>query len=141
MFGPAGTAYVFFSYGMHWCLNVVTRPPGEPAAVLIRALEPLDGIDIMMRRRGVRQARALCSGPGKLSQALGVTGTFNGHPLDRGRLVIEGPPQRPGGEIVAGPRIGIRKAADWPLRFAVGESPWLSRPALPAATRQPTARC
>ncbi len=126
MFGPPGTAYVYLSYGVHWCLNVVTDRDGFPGAVLVRALEPLDGRDVMMARRGGR-VRHLTTGPGRLTQALAITGELDGHPLDRPPLTLH----RPGGtlpDIGVGPRIGINRAADWPLRFVDRASAWLSRP-------------
>ena len=129
MFGPPGTAYVYRSYGVHWCINVVTEREGEPCAVLVRALEPVVGIPTMERRRGKSDARALCSGPGKLCQALGITREQDGHDLGRGPLRLLRPRRRGRLEIAAGPRIGITRAADWPLRFYVAGSPWLSRPA------------
>jgi DNA-3-methyladenine glycosylase len=129
MFGPAGTAYVYFIYGMHWCFNVVTEREGYPAAVLVRALEPLEGIAVMRRRRGVDRERLLCSGPARLCQALGITGAANGKPLDDPRLRILPPVRRPGRAPAVTPRIGIRAAADWPLRFVEAASPWTSRPA------------
>ena len=129
MFGPPGQAYVYFTYGMHWCANAVTEAVDYPAAVLIRALEPLEGIDIMRRRRGMDGIRALCSGPAKLCQALGIAGGHNRRWLDEARFRILGPPDRPIAEIVTGPRIGISRAVDWPLRFVVKGSSWLSRPA------------
>jgi len=124
LYGPPGTAYVYFTYGMHWCLNAVTEPLDFPAAVLIRALEPLAGFPTMRKRRG---KEPLCSGPARLCEALGVTGDLNGVPLQRGllRIVRGTAPKR--GEIASGPRIGITQAADWPLRFYLKGSPWVSR--------------
>lgn len=127
LFARPGTAYVYFTYGMHWCLNAVTEREGFPAAVLIRALEPLEGVPIMRRRRGRRAERELCSGPAKLCQALGISGTEDGTALTRGplRVVQNGTRQRYA--IIATPRVGIRHAADWPLRFLIKDSPWVSR--------------
>jgi DNA-3-methyladenine glycosylase len=124
LYGPPGTAYVYFTYGMHWCLNAVTELQDFPAAVLIRALEPIEGFATMRKRRG---KEPLCSGPARLCEALGVTGALNGVSLQRGSLrIVEGTaPKR--GEIVTGPRIGITQAADWPLRFYLKDSPWVSR--------------
>ena len=124
LYGPPGTAYVYFTYGMHWCLNAVTEPREYPAAVLIRALEPIAGLETMRVRRG---KDPLCSGPARLCEALGVTGALNGVSLQRGvlRIVEASSPRR--GEIMTGPRIGIRQAADWPLRFYLKDSPWVSR--------------
>jgi DNA-3-methyladenine glycosylase len=124
LYGPPGTAYVYFTYGMHWCLNAVTEEREFPAAVLIRALEPIAGFETM---RGRRRKEPLCSGPARLCAALGVTGRLNGASLQRGLLrIVEGTkPKR--SDIVAGPRIGITQAADWPLRFYLKNSPWLSR--------------
>ncbi|HWP37113.1 MAG TPA: DNA-3-methyladenine glycosylase [Gemmatimonadales bacterium] len=130
LFGPPGTCYVYFTYGAHWCVNAVTERDGYPAAVLIRALEPLDGIMAMRRRRGVAELELLCAGPGRLCQALGIDGRFNGLPLSRPPLRILARNQRPKA-ATAGPRIGVSRAADWPLRFCVAGSPWLSRPAPP----------
>ena len=129
MFAPPGTAYVYFTYGMHWCLNAVTEREGFPAAVLIRALEPLEGLAIMRRRRGGARVpdRALCSGPAKLCQALGITGRNDGEPLTRGRLRILRNHARQHGAIIVTPRIGITRAVEWPLRFVVKGSPWVSR--------------
>ena len=124
LYGPPGTAYVYFTYGMHWCLNAVTEPQDYPAAVLIRALEPIAGYATMRRRRG---KEPLCSGPARLCEALGVTGELNGVSLQRGLLrIVEGKKPKPG-DIVTGPRIGITQAADWPLRFYVKDSPYVSR--------------
>jgi DNA-3-methyladenine glycosylase len=131
MFGVPGIAYVYHIYGMHWCLNVVTDEPGFPAAVLIRALEPSRGIDAMRLRRMRGQQRlpdtALASGPGKLAAALGISGNHDGHPLCCAPLWITAGPPVDSGLILAGPRIGISRAAEWPLRFRVANSPWVSR--------------
>jgi len=109
---------------MHWCLNAVTEPREYPAAVLIRALEPIAGFETMRVRR---RKDPLCSGPARLCEALGVTGALNGVSLQRGVLrIVEGSSPRRG-EIMTGPRIGIRQAADWPLRFYLKDSPWVSR--------------
>jgi len=128
MFGPPGIAYVYRIYGLHWCLNVVTGAEGYPAAVLIRAVEPLEGVDAMRRRRGDgRPERTLTNGPGKLAEAMGITGRENGHPLDRPPLLIlEGVAIEDSG-VAIGPRIGVSRAADWPLRFHVQGNPWVSR--------------
>lgn len=126
LFGPPGTAYVYFIYGSHWCFNAVTEREGYPAAVLIRALEPLWGIELMARRRGRGETKLLCSGPGRLCQALGIDGSFNGAPLDRGPLRIlagDGSSR----EVEIGPRVGITRAANWPLRFSLKSSPYRSR--------------
>lgn len=128
LFGPPGTAYVFRSYGIHWCLNAVTEREGRPTAVLIRALEPIAGLERMGARRGTHDRRRLCAGPGMLTQALGVTGACDGVRLDRGALRILPDSGAARIDIVAGPRIGISKAADWPLRFVIRGSPWISRP-------------
>ena len=127
LFGRPGTAYVYFIYGMYWCVNAVTMAEDYPAAVLIRALEPLAGLGAMRRRRRTHDLHRLCSGPGKLCAALGITGTLNGARLD-GRRVGIYPPEWWGEEavphrVVTTPRIGITKAANWPLRFVVAGSP------------------
>jgi DNA-3-methyladenine glycosylase len=129
LFGPPGTAYVFRSYGVHWCLNAVTEREGVPTAVLIRALEPVRGLRTMAARRGREDPADLCRGPGRLCQALGVTGAQDGVRLDRGPLRILPPDDAGSFEAVAGPRVGISSARDWPLRFCVRGSRWLSRPA------------
>jgi DNA-3-methyladenine glycosylase len=128
LYGPPGTAYVYFTYGMHWCLNAVTEAEGYPAAVLIRALEPLAGLETMRRRRGGAAVpdRRLCAGPARLCEALGVTRLLNGVSLQRGPLrIVRGPARRPA--LTRGPRIGITEATDWPLRFYYEGSPWISR--------------
>ena len=129
MFGPVGHVYVYRSYGIHWCLNLVAGE-ARGAAVLIRALEPRDGIEAMRERRGVTPLRQLCSGPGKLCQALGVTRALDSASLDDARWRIE--PRVTEGPVLAGLRIGISKAADRPWRFGLAGSPFLSRP-LPQA--------
>ena len=131
MFGPPGIAYVYRIYGVHWCLNAVTHEEHYPAAVLIRAVQPIDGISVMMRRRfgagAVANERQLASGPGKLAAAFAIDGAVDGHPLDHAPLWIEAGERVARRDIVAGPRIGITKAADWPLRFCIRNSTWLSR--------------
>ena len=125
MFGPVGRAYVYRSYGIHWCLNVVCGPdPGS--AVLIRAIEPTAGIAAMQRRRGMKEPRALCSGPGKLCEALGVSIRHNGLPLDRPPFELRGRTAAP--EIAVGPRIGITKAVEQPWRYGLKGSRYLSKP-------------
>jgi DNA-3-methyladenine glycosylase len=127
MFGPAGHAYVYRSYGIHWCLNVVCGDEGTASAILLRALEPARGAQEMQARRGARaEPRLLCSGPGRLCQALGITGADDGLPLDRPPFRIEA--RRGDVEIVTGPRIGITKAVDLPWRYGLAGSPYLSRP-------------
>jgi DNA-3-methyladenine glycosylase len=128
MFGAPGIAYVYRIYGVHWCLNAVTHTQDFPAAVLIRAVEPQHGLDVMRERRGERlKDRDLASGPGKLAQAFGIDGRCDGHPLDRAPLWIEAGDKVANRDIVCGPRIGITRAIEWPLRFCVRESLWLSR--------------
>lgn len=127
LFGAPGTAYVFFTYGMHWCLNAVTERDDYPAAVLLRALEPLEGTEVMRRRRGGQPDRALTSGPAKLAQALGVTGRLDGHALGRVPLRILPGPAVSVEDVEVTPRIGIRRAVDWPLRFVIRGSPFASR--------------
>ena len=126
MYGRPGTAYVYFTYGLHWCLNAVTERLGFPAAVLIRALEPLEGLPLMRRRRGRVRDADLCAGPARLCQALGITGRENGRVLTNGRLRIARDRRRRAPVAVTG-RVGITDAADWPLRFVIAGSEWLSR--------------
>jgi DNA-3-methyladenine glycosylase len=125
MFGPPGHAYVYRSYGIHWCLNLVCGAEGTAEAVLIRALEPTAGLDEQRRRRGVDDVRALCSGPGKLCQALGITREHDGLPLDVPPFRIEQRAEVP--EIVTGPRIGITQATELSWRYALAGSPFMSR--------------
>jgi DNA-3-methyladenine glycosylase len=127
LFGPAGTWYVYLSYGVHWCANLVCGKVGEAGAVLLRALEPVTGLELMRERRGGVADRQLCSGPGKLCQALAITRDIDGAPMRRSQVKVF---QRSGARppaTVATPRIGITKAADWPLRFVIDGSPWTSR--------------
>lgn len=127
-FGEGGHAYVFLNYGVHCCLNAIAGPAGEPGCVLLRAVEPLDGVATMARRRGVpASARRLASGPGNLTRAFGVTLRDSGADLTSGSLVIE-PRDRAPGAIAAGPRIGITRAVERPLRFWVEGDPHVSRP-------------
>jgi DNA-3-methyladenine glycosylase len=129
MFGPAGIAYVYLIYGAHWCINAVTDEVDFPAAVLVRAARPVEGIDVARERRPGRPDRELMRGPGNLARALGITGAQNGHPLDAPPLWIAAGRTVPDAEVATGPRIGIHKdrAADWPLRFWIGGSPWVSK--------------
>ena len=126
MFGPPGHAYVYRSYGIHWCLNFVCEGEGEASAVLVRALEPAHGIERMRERRGLDDARLLCAGPGRLCEALGITRAQDGLPLDEPPFELRVRPQEP--EIVVGPRIGITRAADLPWRYGLAGSRFLSRP-------------
>jgi DNA-3-methyladenine glycosylase len=128
LFGPAGRAYVYFIYGMHECLNVVAEKKGEPGCVLIRALAPLAGLQVMSERRGWHGAvRGLANGPGKLTQALAITRKDYGQRLDRGSLAIRAFREKPAFSIAVTPRIGIKQCADWPLRFTWAGHPCLSK--------------
>jgi DNA-3-methyladenine glycosylase len=127
LFGPPGTAYVYRSYGIHALLNVVVEPPDVGAAVLIRALEPVDGLEAMRARRGCEGIEDLCSGPGKLTQALGIGLERNGTHLGDGPIALLAPEGSPP-TLVTGARIGITKAADLPWRFSAAGSRYVSRP-------------
>jgi DNA-3-methyladenine glycosylase len=126
MFGPPGRAYVYRSYGIHWCLNFVCREAGHGAGVLIRAIEPLAGIEAMRERRGVEDLRSLCSGPGRVGQALGITHDLDGHRLDQPPFRVWAAETQH--DILAGPRIGISKAMEVHWRFGLAGSRFLSRP-------------
>lgn len=130
LFGPPGTWYVYLSYGVHWCANLVCQGEGEASAVLLRALEPLKGWETMRERRSGVADGALCSGPGKLCQALGVTRALDGMHMPTSPARVERGVPGLLREAVTAPRVGITKAADWPLRFFVAGSPWISRPAI-----------
>ena len=126
MFGPAGFSYVYRSYGMHWCVNFVCEEEGSASAVLIRALEPTHGLAAMRRRRGLTEPRALCSGPGKLCEALGITIAHSELPLDKPPIALYARAQKP--EIAIGIRIGITKAIELPWRYGLKGSKFLSKP-------------
>lgn len=137
MFGPPGHAYVYRSYGLHWCLNFVCREAGHGAGVLIRALEPTDGLDRMRARRGLEALPLLCAGPGRVGQALGIDASFNGKALDAAPFRLVGPPgDHPPAVVEIGPRIGISKAIDVPWRFGEKGSRFLSRPFGPPPTHR-----
>jgi DNA-3-methyladenine glycosylase len=125
MFGPPGRAYVYRSYGIHWCLNLVCGGVGAAEAALIRALEPTSRLDEQRRRRGIEDERSLCSGPGKLCQALGISEEHDGLALDR--LPFDLQPRLETPEIATGPRIGITRAAERSWRYGLAGSPFLSR--------------
>ena len=126
MFGPPGHAYVYRSYGIHWCLNLVCEEEGSAAAVLIRALEPTDGLEVMRERRGLDDARLLAAGPGRLCEALGVSREHDGLSLANPPFEFRAAHERP--EVAAGTRIGISVAVERPWRYAEAGSRWLSRP-------------
>src|SRR6266404_5537304 len=126
MFGPPGFSYVYRSYGIHWCVNFVCEKEGSASAVLIRALQPTHGIPAMRRRRGLQDERSLCSGPGKLTQALAITEEYNGLPLDASPIALHARADKP--DIVAGVRIGISRAVELPWRYGLKGSKFLSKP-------------
>ncbi len=126
MFGPPGCAYVYRSYGIHWCLNFVCEAEGHGAGVLIRAIEPVIGVQKMHERRGVKNVLELCSGPGKVGQALAIAHAYNGMSLNEPPFELI--PAAKSVDVVSGPRIGISKAVDLPWRFGLANSPFLSKP-------------
>ena len=126
MFGPPGHLYVYRSYGIHWCANLVCGEEGKGAAVLLRALQPTAGLDRMRARRGLDDARLLCSGPGRLTEALGITGDHDGLPLDRPPFELYARPEPVA--VATGPRVGITRATDVPWRYVLRGSALVSRP-------------
>jgi DNA-3-methyladenine glycosylase len=128
LFGPPGHAYVYLIYGMYECLNLVAEPEGTPGCVLVRAIEPLVGLELMRRRRPkARSIEELASGPAKLTMAMGITRRHNGADVTRGPLTVHSPGDKSEVEITATPRIGIRHAKDWPLRFLIAGNRFVSR--------------
>jgi DNA-3-methyladenine glycosylase len=132
MFGPPGHAYVYRSYGIHWCLNFVCEEVGSASAVLIRALEPRAGLEVMRERRRLEDERILCAGPGRLCEALGITRDHDSLPLDRPPFELLAREEEP--EITVGPRIGITKAVEQPWRYALTGSRFLSRALRPGGS-------
>jgi DNA-3-methyladenine glycosylase len=126
LFGPPGSWYVYLSYGVHWCANLVCEGEGTASAVLLRALEPVEGVEGMRERRGRMDDRDLCSGPGKLCQALGITRDLDGRMMPKSDVVVRPTSVALPFDVLATPRIGITKAADWPLRFVVHGNPHVS---------------
>ncbi|HWL38887.1 MAG TPA: DNA-3-methyladenine glycosylase [Gemmatimonadaceae bacterium] len=128
LYGPPGTSYVYFIYGMYWCFNAVTREEGLPSAVLVRALEPLDGVDLMQRRRPRAESLTdLTSGPGKLCSALGIVGSMSSMRLQRKPIVIRAGEPIPDTRVRVTTRIGITRCADWPMRWIVDGNPYVSK--------------
>jgi DNA-3-methyladenine glycosylase len=128
IFGPPGHAYVYLSYGVHECFNIVAEQVGQPGCVLIRALEPLAGIETMQARRpAAKNTRQLASGPGKLTRAMGITRAHYGADLTRGKLTVQLEGGQSGFAVEVTPRVGLTKCADWPLRFLIAGNPHVSR--------------
>jgi DNA-3-methyladenine glycosylase len=138
MFGPPGHAYVYRSYGVHWCLNFVCEQEGSASAVLIRALEPRHGLDVIRARRGLDDPRLLCAGPGRLCQALGVTREHDGLPLDLPPFELRAREDEP--VIAVGARVGITRAVERPWRYGLSGSPFLSRSIQPVESAGPAPR-
>jgi DNA-3-methyladenine glycosylase len=138
LYGPPGTAYVYFIYGVHWCFNAVTREESQPSAVLVRALEPIDGLELMKsRRHAARRDIDVTNGPGKLCSALGIDIRHNELRLDRPPIQIREGISIPRDRVVVTPRIGIRESADWPLRWFVEDSLYVSRTPKPFPRLRP----
>jgi len=128
LYGPPGDSYVYFIYGMYWCFNAVTREEGLPSAVLVRALEPLDGVSLMRRRRPcAKTVTDLTNGPGKLCAALGIVGSMSARSLQRKPLVLREGERVPEGRVSVTTRIGITRAADWPMRWIVNGNRFVSK--------------
>ena len=128
LYGRPGNSYVYFIYGVHWCFNAVTRAVGQPSAVLVRAIEPLTGEHLMRERRGPKvKGVNLTNGPGKLCSALGIDGSLNGLSLQRGPLIIRAGTSVSDEAVVVTPRVGITKAADWPLRYFIRDNAFVSK--------------
>jgi DNA-3-methyladenine glycosylase len=127
LYEPPGTWYVYRSYGIHWCANLVCGNEGDGSAILLRAVEPTEGLDVMRRRRGPLEDRQLCSGPGKLCQAMAITKAADGLPMRGSALTVQAKRSAAPTAVAVTPRVGITKAADWPLRFLLAECPWVSR--------------
>ena len=125
LYGPPGHVYVYKSHGLHWCFNIVCRETGHGAGVLVRALEPLVGLEAMQARRGTEVPRLLCAGPGRLTQALAISNAHNGLAIDAAPLTLSAPPCPP--KVIVGPRIGITHAVDLPWRFGLAGSVFVSR--------------
>ena len=136
LYAPPATWYVYRSYGVHWCVNLVCQGPEAGAAVLLRALEPLVGLTTMRRRRGNRTDRELAAGPGRLTQALGITRSLDGRHMPEARVVVLRDESVMDADVAVTPRVGITKAADWPLRYVITGSPWASG----GRTRRPRVR-
>lgn len=128
LYDTPGTWYVYLSYGIHWCANVVCCGPNQAAAVLLRALEPLSGLATMRRRRGGRADRELAAGPGRLTQALGIRRSLDGRTITKANVLITTGSPVGDRQVATTPRVGITKAADWPLRYVIAGSPWVSGP-------------
>ena len=127
LYAAPATWYVYRSYGIHWCANLVCQGPEAGAAVLLRALEPLVGLATMRRRRGNRPDRELAAGPGRLTQALGITRSLDGRHMPGAKVVVVRQEPVRDADVAVTPRVGITKAADWPLRYVIAGSPWVSR--------------
>lgn len=140
LYGPPGSWYVYRSYGVHWCANLVCQSAGDGSAVLLRAVEPLDGLALMRERRGGIADRQLCAGPGRLCQALGITRAELDGRMMAGSAVMVLEPDGWEGTVAVTPRIGITKAVDWPLRFAAAGSRWISRRSVSIRRGEPLVR-